>query len=173
MNLPKTFKPNYVIIPAVTILVALIGGMLTGDGMAWYKETLIRPDLTPPDYAFPIAWNIIFGCTTISALIIWNKGTTARFLWWEFRKNLSDRGWWVMAFFVINAVLNVVWSLLFFKLGLIYPAFVEMFFLEATVLILVALTWKISRTASLLLLPYLLWVGFATYLTYRIVLLNV
>lgn len=149
-------KPNYIVIPLITVIVALAGSYLTRGGMEWYDTQLIQPDLTPPNWAFPIAWNTIFALTTISALIVWNK-----------------KGWnLIAALFILNAVLNVVWSLLFFNLHMLTPAFIEMIILELTLLALIPLIWKTSKTASLLLLPYTLWVGFATYLTYMIVTLN-
>ncbi|MBU1992588.1 MAG: TspO/MBR family protein [Patescibacteria group bacterium] len=149
-------KPNYIVIPLITVIVALAGSYLTRGGMEWYDTQLVQPDFTPPNWAFPIAWNTIFALTTISALIVWNK-----------------KGWnLIAALFILNAVLNVVWSLLFFNLHMLTPAFIEMIILELTLLALIPLIWKTSKTASLLLLPYTLWVGFATYLTYMIVTLN-
>ena len=152
-------KANYFIIPAITIFVAVAGSFFTRAGMAWYDTMLIQPALTPPKWAFPIAWNTIFILTTISALIIWNK------------KKAKDRSF-IIGLFLINAALNIMWSLLFFQLHLIAAAFTEMFLLIFTLILLVLLIWKTSKTAALLLLPYLFWVSFATYLTYQIWILN-
>lgn len=165
-------KPNYLLIPLITILVALFGSAFTGPGMDWY-DTLIRPNLTPPDWVFPLAWNLIFLLTTISALIIWNKGKEkTRFLWILASGKNTRIYWLIIGLFIANALLNVLWSFLFFKLHFITAAFIEMFFLELTLILLHILTWRFSKLASLLLLPYTLWVGFATYLTWQIVLLN-
>ncbi len=153
-------KTNYLVIPLVTILVALLGSFFTSQGMDWYDATITRPELTPPKWLFPIAWNLIFLFTTISALIIWNKGKKDR----NFKL--------IIGLFIANAILNLLWSLLFFKLQLIFPALIEMVLLEITNIALLLLTWRVSKPASLLLLPYALWVGFATYLTYLIHLLN-
>ncbi len=153
------FKPNYLTIPLITILVAFLGSLLTASGMSWYNNQLIRPDITPPDWAFPLAWNLIFVLTTIAALIVINKSQGKRRLW-------------IATFFIANAVLNVLWSLLFFKYHLILPAFIEMIVLNLTTVVLIALSCKISKSASWFLLPYFLWVSFATYLTYLILVLN-
>ena len=153
------FKPNYIVIPAITVAVALLGGILTSSGMTWYNTVLNRPDIIPPSWAFPIAWNIIFLLTTISALVAFNRSTKKE-------KQL------VAFLFLFNAVLNILWSLLFFKLHLISASLVEMIILEIVNLALIFKLWQISKSASLMIWPYLLWVGFATYLTYLIWLIN-
>jgi translocator protein len=153
-------KPNYIIIPLITIATALLGSYFTNLGMPWYNETLIQPDLTPPKIAFPIAWNLIFLATTISALIIWKKGKK--------HENFPL----IIGLFLFNAALNAFWCYLFFTAHLIQASFVEMIILETTLVLLITLSWRISRPASLLLLPYLLWVGLASYLTFQIFMLN-
>jgi translocator protein len=154
-------KPNYILIPLIAIVVAVGGSMLTGAGMEWYETTLMKPDLTPPKIAFPIAWNIIFVCTTVSALIIFNKA----------KKNKHYKI--LLVLFAANAILNVLWSYLFFGIGDVQAALIEMIFIEATIIALMALMWENFRLATVLLIPYLLWVGFATFLTYQILNLNI
>lgn len=153
-------KLNYFVIPLITIAVAALGSYFTQLGMPWYESSVIKPELTPPDIAFPIAWTTIYIATTISALIAWNK-----------TKNGKHDGV-IASIFLINAVLNAAWTLLFFTLHQMGLAFVEIIVLEATVLLLVLLTWEKSKIASLLLLPYLIWVGLASYLNLMLFLLN-
>lgn len=153
-------KPYSVIFPLVTLFVAGLGSMFTSGGMEWYDAELIQPEITPPNWVFPIAWNLIFLATTISALIVWNT----------FKRD--DRFKWILGLFLTNGFLNVLWSYLFFGKHLVTLAFYEMLFLELTLLVLHVLTWKKSKNASLLLLPYTLWIAFATYLTYQIILLQ-
>lgn len=150
------FKPSYLIIPLVTILVAALGGLFTQSGMEWYKTELIKPALTPPDWAFSVAWTAIFIATAASAIIVWNKSKR------------DQRFWVIISLFFLNAFLNVYWCFLFFFLQTICCVFLEIIFLELTTVALFILIWKISRLASFLLIPYILWVGFATYLTYVI-----
>lgn len=155
------FKPYWSLIPLSTVLVAGLGSYFSANGMDWYDTVLITPEgLTPDKWVFPVAWNLIFIATTLSALLIWNKSKRdARFKW-------------IMGLFGANAVLNVAWNALFFGMREIQIAFIEMLFLEASILALLILNWKISKTASALLLPYLAWVGFASFLTYQILLFN-
>ncbi|MBT4917565.1 tryptophan-rich sensory protein [Candidatus Peregrinibacteria bacterium] len=165
-------KPNYLLIPLITIAVALLGGAFSSMGMNWYDMYVAKPELTPPAWVFPIAWNLIFLMTTISALIIWNKGTSRKFLWFLMSKKPTPNHWMIIWLFVVNAILNVLWSYLFFAKHLISTAFIEMLMLEVTLIALIFATYKISKIASWLLVPYALWVGFASYLTYQLVLLN-
>ncbi|MBN1494492.1 tryptophan-rich sensory protein [Candidatus Peregrinibacteria bacterium] len=167
------FKSNYVIIPFVTILVAIIGSIFSQSGMMWYNTELVKPELTPPGWVFPIAWNTIFVLTTISALIVWNSGPKQKRFLLLFKKKAEDTILsLIMGLFIANAVLNVCWSLLFFTLRFTYAAFLEMIVLEATVIALIVLIYKRSKAASALLLPYAVWVAFATYLTSQVILLN-
>lgn len=168
-------KPNYFIIPFITICVALLGSVLTSYGMQWYDGTLVKPLLTPPKWVFPLAWNLIFLCATISALIIWNKAPAKRSFFTIFSgKKLSHSASqrFLIILFIVNALLNVLWSYLFFSLHAIAAAFVEMLLLELSLILMIPLAWQQSRVASILLIPYFLWVGFATYLTFVILSLN-
>ena len=152
-------KLNYIIIPLITIIVAVVGSFLTSAGMYWYK-TLKLPDIAPPGGFIGIVWTIIFILSTISALIIWNNTP---------RSNLF---WWIIGIFILNAILNVLWSYIFFYSHNIGGAIIEMIILEITVIALCVLIWPISRIASILFWPYAAWVSFATYLAYHIWILN-
>ena len=149
-------KLNYLIIPLTTIITAALGSYFTGLGMPWYETSLQLPSFNPPNWIFPIAWTTIFILATISVLIIWNKSKR------------DSMFWWLITLFILNATLNALWCLLFFTLHDIQGALIEMILLEGTTIGIMVLAWKRSKLSSLLLLPYLAWVGFATYLTYTI-----
>ncbi|MEM4263633.1 MAG: TspO/MBR family protein [Candidatus Woesearchaeota archaeon] len=152
-------KPNYIIIPIITIAVSVIGSMITSKGMQWYK-TINLPSFTPPGSFIGAVWTMIFILATISALIVWNK--------------MPQEGnfWWIIALFLINAGLNVFWSYLFFGKHMLNVAFIEAGLLDLTVITLIILIWPVSRLAAGLLIPYAAWVAFATYLSYIIWSLN-
>jgi tryptophan-rich sensory protein len=152
-------KINYFIIPLITLIVAFSGSFLTSGGMGWYK-TLKLPEVAPPGSLIGLVWTIIFILTTISALIFWNK--TPR----DSRFNT------IVIFFLINAFLNVFWSYLFFNQHQILASIIEMIVLDITVIVLIILLSQILKLASYLLIPYAVWVAFATYLAYQISLLN-
>jgi benzodiazapine receptor len=156
---------NWVVIPLITIIVALSGSFLTSTGMmgepSWY-DSINKPDFTPPGSFIGTVWTILFILATISALIFWNLhrpfGNVPR----------DGRFRFITFMFLLNAALNVFWSFLFFNQHLIFAAFVEAIVLGLTVVILVVAIWPLSKWSSVLLIPYALWVGFASYLTYAV-----
>jgi len=152
-------KINYFVIPLITLATSVIGSVITGRGMDWYR-TIKLPAWTPPGSFIGTVWTVLFVLATISALIFWNR-----------HQSLQSRQL-IAALFIINAIANVGWSYLFFGEHLIKPAIFEAAFLGATCIALVITLWPISTTAALLIVPYVVWVGFATYLTYIIWLLN-
>jgi len=154
------YKASYVVIPLLTILVAIIGGWFTSAGLESWYDLLIQPDIAPPNYVFGPVWTSIYILATISVIIVWEKA------------KLSWRYETIIGLFIANALLNILWSFLFFYLHLLGWALLEMIVLNLTTLALIILIWPISRVASLLLTPYLVWVSFATYLAYLIMVLN-
>lgn len=140
------------------VVTAGAGGTATQIG-PWYRS-LEKSSLNPPDVVFPIAWTIIFALIAVSAAVAWSSATDLR------------RRVWILSLFVINAILNVTWSLMFFALQRPDISLGEVFVLWLSVASLVVVSWPVSRLAAILLLPYLFWVGFAAYLNYRIVVLN-
>ncbi|OHA80894.1 MAG: hypothetical protein A2675_02270 [Candidatus Yonathbacteria bacterium RIFCSPHIGHO2_01_FULL_51_10] len=148
-------KSNYIIIPLITIIVATVGSLLTSGGMDWY-QTIALPSWTPSGAIIGAVWTVLFVLATISALIVWNKVERT----WIFKH--------IIRFFIMNAVVNVLWSAAFFGVHLLGLAVITAAILALTVIMLVLLIWKSSRTAALLLVPYAVWVVFATYLSYAI-----
>lgn len=152
------FKSKLFFIPLVTVLVAALGTVLTQSGMDWYQHELILPSITPAKWVFPVAWNLIFITATISA--------------WLIAKNSDPRKKTILMAFGLNAVLNVVWTYLFFVEHALQASFIEILALELTNLFILASAWKLSKPAALLMLPYLAWVGLASVLTYQVFSLN-
>lgn len=166
-------KLNYLLIPLVVVFVAFSGSFFTSSGMDWYDNEVIKPILNPPDIAFPIAWNIIFLCTAISAVIFYNKAqkkTERRFLFFKKqRKDIFYTGLWL---FGLNAFLNIFWSFLFFYLQMPGLALIEIVVLLLNIAFLIFVCYKVDKISAFLLIPYILWVSFATYLNFSIWVLN-
>ena len=135
-----------------------MGGALTELG-PWYYA-LRHPDWKPPDAAFGVIWSTIFTLCAVSGTLAWRAASTGA---------LRRR---VLLLFGSNAVLNVLWSLLYFKLHRPDWALVEVLFLWLSIAALIVGLWRISRWASALLLPYLVWVSIATALNWATVQLN-
>jgi len=152
-------KLNYIIIPLIAIFVSVFGGQLVNSGMDWY-QTIKLPSLAPAGSIIGMVWGAIFILCTIAALIIWNKFSRSN------RFNL------IITIFLINAFLNIFWNFLFFANQWLIAGIIEMIILEITTLILIFLIWPQSKLVASLLIPYALWVPFATYLATQIYLLN-
>lgn len=148
-------KINYIIIPLITFLTALFGSWLTSGGMDWYK-TIKLPSWTPGGSIIGAVWTTIFILSTISALIIWNRAPHNRHFAW------------IIIIFIVNAILNIGWSWIFFKMHFFGLAIFEASLLDFSVILLIILIWPLSRLSASLLIPYACWVAFATFLTYRV-----
>lgn len=147
-----------VLVAAIAALgVALLGGLSTDIG-PWYAG-LRQPPWKPPDAAFGPAWTLIFALTALAGVSAWRGAS-------------PQRRSAVLIVFALNAFLNVLWSLLFFRLRRPDWAFGEVLFLWSSILLMMVVCWRCSRTAVLLLLPYLAWVTFAATLNLEVVRLN-
>lgn len=140
------------------IVVAAAGASLT-ELSPWYRE-IRKPSWQPPEWLFGPAWSVILALAALSAFLAW--------------RSAPDRSSRVLIalLFVLNGVANILWSPLFFKLRRPDWALWEVPFLWASILVPIVLLYPISRTASLLLVPYLAWVSFAAFLNLTIVRLN-
>ena len=140
------------------LIIAALGATITEIG-PWY-HSLAQPRWAPPDAAYGVAWTAIYAFTALA-------GVTA----WLAMPNGREREW-LLGLFALNGFLNILWSLLFFRLHRPDWAMVEVLALWLSVGALILVSWRRSMTAAVLLLPYLLWVTFAGYLDMTIVRLN-
>ena len=142
----------------VAIVLLVVGGLMTPID-AWYRD-LRKPSWQPPNWAFGPAWTIILGLAAWSAAIAWDAASDQ-----DARRDVA-------ILFAVNAVCHLLWSPLFFRLRRPDWALIEVVFLWASLVALVIGLWPISPTASLMILPYLLWVSFASWLNFTITRLN-
>lgn len=158
MNWTPEFLWPLGIASGVAVVVAIAGAVLTETG-AWY-DALKKPAWKPPDWAFGPVWTTIFVLAVIATALAWDAaaGTGARPLIF-----------WALA---INAVLNIAWSGIFFKLRRPDWALREVVLLWFSILSLILVLGSVSTLAGVLLVPYLLWVSTATFLNLRIVQMN-
>lgn len=138
--------------------VALVGGTITDTG-AWY-HSLAQPRWAPPDAVYGVGWTAIYALTALAGVTGWLAMPTRR-----------EREW-LLGLFALNGFLNIVWSLLFFRLHRPDWAMVEVVGLWVSILALIVVIWRRSMVGAVLLLPYLGWVTFAGYLNMTIVRLN-
>ena len=147
-----------IVAAVVTILVLGVGALMTTVG-PWYRE-LRKPSWNPPDWLFGPAWTVILGLAAWAGVLTWTAATA------------PGAHTVVAALFGVNIVLHMLWSPLFFNLRRPDWALVEAPFLWLSVLALIVEAARYSALAGWLLTPYLLWVGFATYLNFVIVRMN-
>lgn len=149
--------PYFVAAGAATLL-ALIGGLATDVG-PWYRA-LRKPRWNPPDWLFGPAWTLIYGLCAFAAGNAWIE------------LEGSDRIYWVLIPFLINAVLNGLWSVVFFTWRRPDWALLEVGGLWLSTALLCWSLLERVPSAGLALVPYLLWVTFAGTLNATIVRLN-
>jgi tryptophan-rich sensory protein len=156
----KKIKLNYFIIPLITILVALFGNYFTAQGVnGWYKE-LNRPEWTPSGAFIGAMWTFLYFLITTVVLIFWNKFKEV--------KNFKA----IAGLFILNAILNATWSMLFFGFNLLFTSLIQIITLNLTIIALIVLLWPESKKLSIALIPYTGWVSVATALNYYIWILN-
>lgn len=137
----------------------LIGSLFSPSSSPgeWY-ETLQKSSLNPPGIVFPIVWNILFILMGTAAWRIWKMCGPTLCL--------------PLIVFILQLILNALWSYLFFGLQNPGLAFIEIIILWLAILVTLISFYKIDKLAGYLLVPYLVWVSFAIYLNYAIVQLN-
>jgi tryptophan-rich sensory protein len=159
MNLQfKSHIQAYAVACIAALAVAMLGGLMTDIG-PWYRS-LAKPPWQPPDIAFGPAWTLIFACTAVAAVKAWHAIAAPK---------QRDT---LLVLLSLNGFLNVLWSLLFFRLRRPDWALIEVVLLWLSILALIVFVWRYSRTAAYLLMPYLAWVTFAAALNAAVVRLN-
>ena len=134
------------------VLTAFIGSQFTSPNTdtEWYES--IKPSITPPNYVFPIVWNILFLLIIISFYLVLSNSKKDR------KK--------VYFVFYLNFILNILWSIIYFGLKNPLLSFIEIIILWGSIWLMVVYSKTINKTASYLLIPYLLWVAFAGVLNF-------
>lgn len=144
----------------ICLFAGLMGSLFTSPAIPGWYATLAKPAFSPPNWIFAPVWTTLFVLMGISMYLVWNKGLQNRDV------KIS------MLMFGIQLVLNVLWSFLFFGLRSPLYAFVEIIILWFAIAYTIQNFLKTSRTAGLLLVPYILWVSFAAFLNLYIWNLN-
>jgi benzodiazapine receptor len=138
------------------ILLGVLSGQLSGSGAdsAWFSA-LEMPAIYPPGWLFGVVWTILYALMGFAMAVI------------SAAKGARGRGVAALAF-VVQLILNLAWSPMFFAAHQITGALVLIVVLDLAVILTIALFWKVRRSSALLLLPYLAWILFATLLTWEI-----
>ncbi len=144
-------KPNYIVIPFISLLTMWMGRGLTTPGLAWYYKILALPGLSLDDWVLSVVWMGIFVCVTIAALIVWNC----------FERDVTF--WSIQVLFLLNILLTSQWSYFLFGTELVEISIIQALALEGIGVMLMCVVSKHSRLVGYLLVPYALCGGFALY----------
>ncbi len=146
---------------ALCLFVGFAGSVFTPEpGSDWYYSVLNKPSWNPPSWLFAPVWTVIFILMGISLSMIVKEG--------------ADKPIVAAALIVfgVNLFLNFGWSAMFFGLQSPFWGYLEIIALWLSIILSIVLFAAVSKTAAYLLIPYLLWVSFASYLTFTIWKLN-
>jgi tryptophan-rich sensory protein len=143
----------------VCFVAAFIGSVFTISNIPTWYASIKKPELTPPNWVFGPVWTTLYILMGIALYLVLEKG-------WNEKTKLP------VAVFALQLVLNTVWSILFFGYNLLFFAFIEIILLWLAIIATILLFNRVSRKAALLLVPYILWVSIASYLTYSVWVLN-
>ena len=148
-----------VAVPLVLLLGFLSGGVVvSADDPAWYVS-LVKPPLNPPAWAFPIAWTINYICIGLAVATVLNA------------RGARGRGV-ALALYAVLLVLLFAWAPTFFGAHRIGTATVVILAIEIVGVVVTLLFGRIRRRAAWLMLPLLIWVGFASVVCWRLNQLN-
>jgi translocator protein len=144
---------------AICFAAAAIGSAVTAPNIDnWYAQ-LAKPAWNPPNWVFGPVWTILYILMAVAAWLVWKRHGLA-----------GART--ALAVFIIQLVLNAAWSWIFFGLHRPGVAFFEVLGLAAAILATMILFFRRSVLAGVLLVPYFLWVSFASVLNFAIWKLN-
>lgn len=139
-------------------LAAGLGSLFTTASVGDWYVGLAKPSWNPPSWVFGPVWTALYATMAVAGWLVWRQSGAAR------RPAL--------VWFAVQLALNVGWSGLFFGLRMPGLAFVEILALWAAIAATLTTSWRTSRPAGILLVPYLLWVSFAVVLNFAIWRLN-
>ncbi|MFA5125974.1 MAG: TspO/MBR family protein [archaeon] len=143
-------------------IIGALGSIFTIPNIPVWYASLTKPFFSPPNWLFAPAWTILFLLMGIALYLIWeSKG----------KKVVRERKI-ALSWFAIQFALNVLWSFLFFGMQSAFLGFVGIVFLWLSIIITILSFYKVNKKAAYLLIPYILWVSFATVLNYSIMILN-
>lgn len=149
---------NYIISIVISIGIGQLSGFLTRDASKSFSNNFRQSALTPPDWVFPVVWVILFFLMGISAVLVFESQC-------EIKK-------YALTLYAVQLIFNFFWSLIFFLTDKFQVSFFWIILMDLMVFAMILMFYKCSKVAAYLQIPYLLWILFASYLNYIVLLLN-
>lgn len=148
----------------ISIIIAhtagLVGSLFTMPAVDNWYTTLTKPTWNPPSWVFGPVWLLLYSMMGYAAFLVWEKRHYNRYV----------QG--ALILYGVHLVCNALWSIIFFGLQNVQLAFYWILLLDIFILSTFIVFWRIRKSAGILLIPYLVWTLFATYLNYTIWMLN-
>ncbi|MCC7004438.1 tryptophan-rich sensory protein [Candidatus Nomurabacteria bacterium] len=144
----------------VPLLAGYIGSFFTTPSIPIWYNSLIKPSFTPPSFVFGPVWTILFILMGIAFFLVWKKDL----------KNSNSKK--AIGIFFFQLVINILWSVMFFGLRSPLAGLIVIAVLWLSILLTIFSFYRISKLSAYLLVPYILWVSFASCLNYAIWTLN-
>lgn len=138
------------------LLVGAVAGGVTVPAVRHWYPSLTRPPATPPDWVFAPIWTVLYVMMAVAAWLVWNRIGASR--------SLRLWGWQLLA--------NALWPPAFFGLHSPIAGLIVLLALLPLVLVTLRAFFRVHRGAAALMLPYVLWCGFAAYLNVGFLVLN-
>lgn len=145
---------------AISLGVGALSGIISMFGMDSFDKA-VKPPLTPPSWLFPVVWTVLFLLMGISSYIVYTSH--------EADKDIRNAA---LMIYASQLVINFFWPIIFFNLAAYMLAFIWIVLLLVMIIVMFRLFKRVNELAAYLQIPYIIWVAFATYLTFGVMVLN-
>lgn len=157
----KKYKSLFLIL-LITFSSSAIAGWITRLNIDSWYSSLNKLSFSPPNWIFGPVWTVLYIFMSVAIWIVYEKTKAT--------DNIFSKK--ILRIYFYHLVINLTWSFVFFYYHLIFTAFMNILFLIAAIIILMILYYPRSKTAFLLMTPYLIWVLFASVLNFGLYLIN-
>lgn len=145
---------------AIPVVLGIVSSLLTMGGMKVFNSTMNQPPLSPPMWLFPVVWTLLYVMMGTASYLVYTSEKEA--------KELSN----AMSLYAAQLVVNFLWPIFFFHFQWYLLSFFWLLLLWVLVFLTTRQFYNISRLAGYLMVPYLVWLTFAAYLTLGVWWLN-
>ena len=143
----------------LTYAAGALGSIFTFNAIPTWYASLQKAPFNPPNTIFGPVWTILYTLMAIAYYLVWTQKKQSG-------KTLA------LSVFIMQLVLNTLWSLLFFGAHLLWLSYAEILLLLFFIALTIYYFWRFSKNAAVLMVPYLLWTGFASILNLFVAILN-
>jgi translocator protein len=155
-----TKRMKFIIAIALPIIAGAIGSIATSRNVGGWYNQLIKPSWAPPSWLFGPVWTFLYLLIGVAFYLFWTTKTETH---WKVKG---------ISIFITQLVLNALWSFLFFEIKWMGVALVEIIILWIAIFLTILVFSRINKLSAWLMVPYIAWVSFASFLNYEYWYLN-